>query len=140
MNTSTMIHHLAASDPAAELFRQALGLEAVASLTVIATTQTAAQSLLIEVWDPMRPGRPEKRYLYTEKGRLGAAGASEPVAAMMPHKAEQLACLLSHPEIKITVIDAEAAIEIYTDLEQRNPSRETLRNGRPRQYLPPVLD
>ena len=67
MTTATMIHHLAASDPTVELFRQALGLEAVVSLTVIATMQTGAQTLLIEVWDPMRPGRPEKRYLYAEK-------------------------------------------------------------------------
>ena len=46
MTAATMIHHLAASDPAAELFRQALGLEAITSLTVIATTETTAQALL----------------------------------------------------------------------------------------------
>lgn len=140
MNTATMIHHLAATDPAAELFRQALGLDAVTSLTVIATAPVSAQALLVEVWDPMKPGRPQKRYLYTERGRLGAEGAREPVAAMMAHKAQQLAALLSHPEIKITVLEAAAALDIYNDLEARSPSRETLRNGQPRQYLPPVLD
>ena len=85
--------------------------------------------------DSPAPGRPEKRYLYTDRG----AGL-EPVSAFMPHKAAQLANLLAHPEIKVTILDAESAIGIYNDLEARFPSRETIRNGRPRSYLPPVLD
>jgi len=132
---TTAVFHLSASDPASELFRQALGLAASSSLTVIAQQPTAAETLLFEVWDPTKPVRPEKRYLYTDRG----AGL-EPVSAFMPHKAAQLANLLAHPEIRVTILDAESAIGIYNDLEARFPSRETIRNGRPRSYLPPVLD
>lgn len=136
MIAATMIHHLTASDPAAELFRQALGLETVASLTVIATNPTTAQTLLFEVWHADKPGRPEKRYLYTTDGTAPAPA----VCAFMPHKAQQLASLLAHPEIKVTALDAESAIAVYNEVEARFPSRETLRNGQPRHYLPPVLD
>ncbi len=132
---TTAIFHLSANDPAAELFRQALGLAPTSSLVVLAQQPTIAQTLLFEVWTATRPGRPEKRYLYTERG----AGL-EHVTAFMPHKAAQLANLLAHPEIKVTILDAADAIEIFNDLEARFPSRETLRNGQPRQYLPPVLD
>ena len=136
MTTTTAIFRMTAADPAGELFRQALGLDPMTSLVVIASAPTAAQALLVEVWDATKPARPAKRYLYTTDGR----GDRRPVCAFMPHKAEQLAALLSHPEIKITIVDAETAIDIYNDLEAQFPSRETLRNGQPRQYLPPVLD
>ena len=88
--------------------------------TVACTSTRRAQAGLAVLPDvpysgtPCGPAGRETRYLYAENPTPQApAGASERVPAMMPHKAEQVACLLSHPEIKITVIDAEAAIEIY---------------------------
>ena len=50
--------------------------------------------------------------------------------------ARNLAALLSHPEIVVTVIEYATAIEAYTAIETATPSRETQTKGHPRQYEP----
>ena len=50
--------------------------------------------------------------------------------------ARNLAALLSHPAIIVTVIEYATAIEAYITIETATPSRETQANGHPRQYEP----
>lgn len=87
-------------------------------------------TLLFEILDPPDP-TPRKRYLFCNDNRhpLRVTGCEY-------IHARNLAALLSHPEIVVTVIEYATAIEAYTAIETATPSRETQTNGHPRHYEP----
>jgi hypothetical protein len=89
-------------------------------------------TLLFEILDPPDP-TPRKRYLFCNDPRHPAQ-----VTACTEYRARNLAALLSHPEIVVTVIDFATAIETYSAIETATPSHETQANGHPRQYDPPA--
>jgi hypothetical protein len=87
-------------------------------------------TLLFEILDPPDP-TPRKRYLFCNDDRHPRR-----VTGCEYIHARNLAALLSHPEIIVTVIEYATAIEAYTAIETATPSRETQTNGHPRQYEP----
>ena len=76
-------------------------------------------TLLFEILDPPDP-TPRKRYLFCNDDRHPRR-----VTGCEYIHARNLAALLSHPEILVTVIEYATAIEAYTAIETATPSRET---------------
>ena len=76
-------------------------------------------TLLFEILDPPDP-TPRKRYLFCNDDRHPRR-----VTGCEYIHARNLAALLSHPEIIVTVIEYATAIETYTAIETATPSRET---------------